>query len=250
MQRKILHTPNHQLLHLFRPKSPNPTSHIPYHQRTILLLSRVDPSRSITSSTYPSIQSLESTSQASPDFTKVLQRPVLQSIHQDARQDTLRPRDPHPHGYRNAQPNGRRFHDERLWRSIRHLPPSLHHPVCLSYIPLIPDSPADSQLTSLFPGWIYAYVLIADRHKRKKAGLLVVVGVSGKAADSKVVQLQRTSTVPPAVQTTEYKPQPVLVVPAPAPPSPATATEQVVVVTKAPDAPPPTPVVIPVPAPK
>jgi uncharacterized membrane protein YqaE (UPF0057 family) len=117
--------------------------------------------------------------------------------------------------------------------------------------------PADSQLTSLIPGWIYAYVLVADRHKRKKSGLLVAVGVPSKAAESKIVQLQRTSTVPPAVQTIEYKPQPVLAAPAPAlpaptpaPPSPATATEQVVVVTKAPDAPPPTPVVVPVPAPK
>jgi uncharacterized membrane protein YqaE (UPF0057 family) len=118
--------------------------------------------------------------------------------------------------------------------------------------------PADSYRNSLFPAWIYAYVLVADRHKRKKSGLLVVVGVPGKVAESKVVQLQRTSTVPPAVQTIEYRPQPVLaapappapVIPAPAPPSPATATEQVVVVTKAPDVPPPTPVVVPVAAPK
>jgi hypothetical protein len=248
-------------LHLFCLDSPSPTLPIPYHQRIILSLSQVDPSRSIASFTYPSVQGLESTYQSSPDFTKVLQRQVLQSSHQDARQDPLRPRDTHPHDHRNAQPHDCRLHDERLRIALRRLPPSLHYPVCLSHIPADRIYLLTLRCNSLFPAWIYAYVLVADRHKRKKSGLLVVVGVPGKVAESKAVQLQRTSTVPPAVQTIEYKPQPVLAAPAPAapalpapapaPPSPATATtEQVVVVTKAPDAPPPTSVVVPVPAAK
>ncbi|KAH0288693.1 hypothetical protein M436DRAFT_80299 [Aureobasidium namibiae CBS 147.97] len=111
----------------------------------------------------------------------------------------------------------------------------------------------------LFPAWLYTYWLIADRHKRKKSGVLIVVGVTGQSSGSNVVQLQRANTAPPpVVQTIEYKPQPALPAPTPAsapPPTPASPTKatEVVMVTKAPDSPPaaaPAPVVVPAPGPR
>lgn len=101
----------------------------------------------------------------------------------------------------------------------------------------LPTYPLTFRFARLFPGWMYAYSLVTDRHKRKRSGQLVVVAVPAQSSGSNVVQMQRTSTAPaPVVQTIEYKPQPAPT-PAPTPASPAKATE-VVVVTKAPDSPP------------